>query len=118
MYGLVPDRGRFRTAPGDIDITARSKSGTSRDHTAVVSVQTLLNSSGLHTLIPTIQEVSMEAVSSSVSVGENELSSGGLIYSIGPVKHFEEQTGNRDWVSGRTTTIINPTQVGNVLRPW
>lgn len=75
MHGLVPDWGRLRAGSRDVDITVCSKSGTGRNHTTVVGVQTLLDGSGLYVLIPAIEKVSVEAIPSSVAVREYKLSS-------------------------------------------
>jgi hypothetical protein len=58
----------------------------------------------------------MEAVSSSVSVGEDELAPCRLVHTVGPVKNFEEEAWYWDGMGRRTCAIVDATEICNMFR--
>lgn len=114
MYRLIPHSWGLWTISREIDVVTCSQDGTSGYDTTVIRIQTVADSRFLDVLIPSVQEISVEAVSSSIAIGKDKLPSHRLIYTVGPVENFKKQSWNRNGMTGWTRAIVDARDIRNV----
>jgi hypothetical protein len=90
MNWLVEYPWCLRADPWRVIRVARRKCWACGCHTIVVGVQTVLDCVAKCVHVPAIDKITVEAVAGSVAVGENELSTRGLIDIVSSVQNFEK----------------------------
>jgi hypothetical protein len=87
MHGFVQDRGLLQTIPGEVDVVAGSQVRAGGHNASIVGVEAILDGAGLNVHVPTIHEITVEAVAGGIAIGEDELTSARLIDEVGPVQY-------------------------------
>lgn len=82
---FVEDRRLLWAVSCEVDVLASCKGFTGAYNSTIICVETILHSVILYIHMPAVDEVSVEAIACSITVGENKLSAAGLINLIGEI---------------------------------